>query len=70
MNIKGTLFENKWQLIEKSSIPPVKPSECLYLKGIQDFYPSLEPSRAQTPLHKGIFKDLGRDERHNTSDSL
>ena len=45
MNIKGTLFENKWQLFKKSSIPPVNPSECLYLKGSQDFYPSLELSR-------------------------
>jgi hypothetical protein len=61
MKIKGTLFENKRHLFEKCFIPPVNPSEFLYLKGIQGFYPSLEPSRHLSQISPVTIFGYGRE---------
>ena len=44
-------------------IPPINLSECLYIKDSFEIHPSLHPSHAQTPLYKGVSKDLVRGER-------
>ncbi|MCR5365246.1 MAG: hypothetical protein K6E67_03780 [Prevotella sp.] len=58
LKIKGTLFENKNWLFEKSLISPVNPSECLYLKVTWMLHLSLDLSHDFSHHHSRCLSSL------------
>ena len=65
------LIGNKRHLFEKSLISPVNPSECLYLKEILDFDPSLDPSldlSHNSPVVHELFVSAVKSLRVNGGD--